>query len=240
MYRLVGVAAIALGLAGCQTTGANVSPAEAGRYQSLVASSCVWVSSGGHMTAPERMRNVTITSIVNGTVDGRAGWQRIGFLEAGKAENLYVDTQQNRAYCGTSFSRAGYGRFQVVEASAAPSPSPSQPQPIATSVTRAAERTIRRPIAFDWQGVTGLVAGAVVLRSRGGAGDISAQLPGTSDSCSGQFAENSSGEGNWQVSCTNGRTARGVYRGLGAGRGAMGTGLDDLGRTVKFTMGSQE
>ncbi len=96
----------------------------------------------------------------------------------------------------------------------------------------------KRSIAVQWEGKDSLLAGHVTIPKLG-AGDITFSMPGTGGKCSGTFVYTETTKGIWSAACTSGETASGSFKALGAGNGSTGTGKDNKGNTVRFTIGAR-
>lgn len=98
--------------------------------------------------------------------------------------------------------------------------------------------TEKRSIAVQWEGKDSLLAGHITI-PKSGAGNITFSVPETGGKCSGTFVYTNPKKGIWSAACTTGETASGSFKALGAGRGSTGTGKDNEGRTVRFTIGAK-
>jgi len=115
----------------------------------------------------------------------------------------------------------------------------ASPKTSAAISSPATPKTETRPVAVQWEGKAGLIAGEVEIPSRG-AGKIRFTLSQSGGRCSGNFAYNKPGRGVWSAACSSGETASGTFQTLGSGRGATGEGTDNTGRSVKFTIGEKK
>jgi hypothetical protein len=110
--------------------------------------------------------------------------------------------------------------------------------PAATESTRTSDE--KRAIAFKWEGDDRLMAAYVTLNQSGRSGTVRGKLPVSQTECTGMFEAGADGKGQWALSCANGLTAVGTFTAQGAGKGSVGTGTDNRGRKVEFTVaGSQ-
>ncbi|RPF98233.1 MAG: hypothetical protein CBC23_008880 [Rhodospirillaceae bacterium TMED63] len=98
--------------------------------------------------------------------------------------------------------------------------------------------TEKRSIAVQWEGKDSLLAGHITI-PKSGTGNITFSIPETDGKCSGTFAYTDPSKGIWSAACTTGETASGSFKGLGAGKGSTGTGKDNEGKTVRFTIGAK-
>lgn len=92
-------------------------------------------------------------------------------------------------------------------------------------------------IAFSWRGIGELMAGRVSIRSERDVGFIRLNLPTNQGICSGSFKISGEAKGVWSISCTNGVTASGDLSVNRSIAGSSGTGLDNKGGQIKFTIG---
>lgn len=95
----------------------------------------------------------------------------------------------------------------------------------------------KRPIAIQWDGFSELLAGDVYYRRNSKTGKFNIVLPDNRGQCAGTYSWAESNSGVWSMACTEGMSAAGTIADNGAGRGAAGTGADDKGRAVRFTVG---
>ena len=91
-----------------------------------------------------------------------------------------------------------------------------------------------RPIAVKWQGRPAMIAGTVELVQGQDAGSMTMSLPNNEGTCSGSYETQ---KRSWKVACTNGASASGTFTPLGSGQGSKGTGKDNLGNSISFTIG---
>lgn len=93
-------------------------------------------------------------------------------------------------------------------------------------------------IVFGWENTyRGEQKGTVTIREGARSGSISLKLPDNA-SCDGRIWFTNGTKGNWDIDC-GGFTAQGRFRGLGAGKGALGEGTDSMGRKVYFFLGAE-
>lgn len=113
----------------------------------------------------------------------------------------------------------------------------SQIAPAHSDAKRAEGNWQRRPIAIEWGGETRPVAGEISFREKDRNGVINMTLPGDGASCEGTYSFGPGRSGSWAVACTNGVTATGTFQAFGSGNGSEGTGVDNKGNVVRFTIG---
>jgi hypothetical protein len=89
-----------------------------------------------------------------------------------------------------------------------------------------------------WEGyqnpITGIVEAVQALRT----GKFTFELPNGLGGCTGTTFVNSERRGTWSFACDDKRTASGSLVSLGTDRGAIGNGIDSLGRKIKFEIGA--
>lgn len=98
---------------------------------------------------------------------------------------------------------------------------------------------LRNPLTGRWEGVADSMTGIAESTDDGTGGTVSFALPGGNDTCKGTFlyaAGRTSGR--WTAACTNELTASGTFESLGTNKGFRGTGTDNRGRLVSFTIGT--
>ncbi|KIM00095.1 hypothetical protein CCC_02883 [Paramagnetospirillum magnetotacticum MS-1] len=93
-----------------------------------------------------------------------------------------------------------------------------------------------RPLAFEWEGHLGLLAGTVTYSLE--STNIAVTLPNGQGGCTGFAGKTPTGD--WSLSCTNGLTAAGTYTANADGKGSTGSGLDNQGRKIKFSVGGSD
>ena len=118
-------------------------------------------------------------------------------------------------------------------------PTPSQKIPNSSMDSKhkaSASAGQRRAIAVEWQGISPLIAGEIVLQQ--GRGEIALSLPNQQGDCSGSYfvTDKQRGTGAWSVSCGNGMSALGTFTAYGRDKGASGEGRDNQGREVRYTI----
>ena len=84
-----------------------------------------------------------------------------------------------------------------------------------------------------------LVAGKIQISESSGQGSIKATLPRAQGTCSGAYRMASKRNGVWSLSCINGLVASGDFEAFGGGKGSSGTGTDNEGNEIKFTVGGR-
>lgn len=174
----------------------------------------------------------------------RSGWTKAEFFGDRVFGVAYYHEASDRIVCGDSawamnpsnasvvfedVQSAGAVRSTPVARPAAPAAPPAPAAaPDAGSV---------RPLAVQWAAQGGLLSGFVMLRTASRSATLSIAVPDGRGTCSGVSELGADGKGTWAVSCTNGATAAGTMRGLGTGKGSVGSGTDAAGGEVRFTMG---
>lgn len=97
-----------------------------------------------------------------------------------------------------------------------------------------------RSIAVTWEGHRGVLTGVVTLHQGARSGRMSIELADNKTACEGQFWLTGVQNGQWEIDCGNGLTARGSFTGLGAEKGARGEGTDSRGREIQYILGAAD
>jgi hypothetical protein len=164
------------------------------------------------------------------------GWVRAEIATSGVWDNVYFLESRNSVICGEpnwqKLADSTLVRFYDVKADQ-PMPGTPATLPPPTSTSSVSER---RAVAFAWEGQPNLLAGTVTLEQQGLKGKIQAKLPAGDGDCNGVYEASATGTGQWALSCSNGLTAVGSFRVLGAGKGSVGSGTDSKGKRVEFTV----
>lgn len=83
-----------------------------------------------------------------------------------------------------------------------------------------------------------MIAGVISYHQSGKKGKLNLTLPGKQViDCSGSFQIKQKRKGTWSLTCTDKRTASGIFEAYGTGKGASGSGTDSQGRHLQFTVG---
>lgn len=93
-------------------------------------------------------------------------------------------------------------------------------------------------LAMRWDGYSNLMLGAVDLYQAGRKGDMKVQLSKGEGECVGAFEAVSKDHKQWFMSCANGMKATGTFEFSGQMGDVVGSGFDDKGKRVEFTIGS--
>ena len=95
-----------------------------------------------------------------------------------------------------------------------------------------------RTVATTWEGYADVMTGQISFEigRPGQSQQIIMVLDDGKMTCDGSYRDR---RATWTIECTNGRSASGRFVGLGAGKGARGTGTDSLGYKVQFIMGAE-
>ena len=96
-----------------------------------------------------------------------------------------------------------------------------------------------RPIAVQWARYTDLLSGTVSITEYGKNGTIRLTLPSADGNCIGAYETKDLKVGTWVISCSNGITAAGSLKITSSAGGATGTGADNDGKPVSFTVGGE-
>lgn len=93
-----------------------------------------------------------------------------------------------------------------------------------------------RRIVIQWDGRTDALLGTVTFPRGKREGKISVTLPQGKGMCEGTFIIPGGGRGSWLMRCPEGIAADGWFKALGKGKGSVGEGTDNKGRSIKFTV----
>ncbi|WP_343563942.1 hypothetical protein [Kiloniella sp. b19] len=91
-----------------------------------------------------------------------------------------------------------------------------------------------RPLEVTWEVLPYKLSGTINLTTK--AVYISDENGGRCEASSKPLTAST---GIWSVVCENGRSAKGNYQALGAGKGARGSGSDDQGNSVDYVIGTK-
>lgn len=216
------IPAIMLLLGGCIAHSGGMQSQEARSVAELVGKGCIIHRDG------IKMQGISPSLVEVLSIDrGQGGWSRAEFRAYGFQDHFYWNSRSGQAACGrTSWNQLNVPFIKSLdddeERQEEKSPAGGAPPEV-------------RPIAISWGGMEGLIAGEVELRQ--GEGSVSARLPDGKGTCRGSYRATDRAVGTWAVACTDGRSASGTYRALGAGKGAVGEGFDAHGNQVRYTLG---
>lgn len=164
--------------------------------------------------------------------EGNDGWYRGDAIANGIWDRIYFQRTTGALVCGdiqwakhkkphaVSFTSVGKSKGSTT-----------------SSVPREVATVEERSIALRWDGLKDLIAGRVKLLQSGQQGEFEFVFPINSDRCKGLYQVSNSHSGVWSLACASGLTARGDLETLGNGKGSTGSGKDNEGRTVQFTIG---
>lgn len=107
-------------------------------------------------------------------------------------------------------------------------PGPVQPQDFASLTP------VR--MAVIWYGESAFMDTRVTITKAGTASRVSFMLPGVRTNCSGVIHFTDAEDGDWEFTCDNGRTSAGILVRVRGSRAINGQGVDDLGRSVIFSI----
>ena len=164
-----------------------------------------------------------------------SGWVKAEVTGEGAWDNIYFLESKNTLVCGEpnwqKLSDSPSIRFVDVRSQSV------QPRRPDATLSEASSKSEQRPVAFQWEGEPMLIVGTMIVQQQERSGRIAARLPSSDAECTGMYETASGGQGQWAMSCSNGLTAVGTFRSLGAGKGSVGSGQDSKGRRVEFTLG---
>ena len=106
------------------------------------------------------------------------------------------------------------------------------------NIRPAARRNLAwRPFALSWEGLADVYAGTAAFNSGQRSGRVNVSIRGRK--CEGQYWLTGERQGQWELDCGDGwMTANGTF--LMGDKGSRGTGLDNRGRNVRFSIGAEE
>jgi hypothetical protein len=107
--RMVKTTAALLALAlltSCQTTSIS-NDTRLSFYSERISKHCVLVTPSMKL-GTSKIYDISISSIRDGSVDGRRGWVSVTFYTKGLGGNYYHDTIKDKSYCGLDFINMGY------------------------------------------------------------------------------------------------------------------------------------
>ena len=112
-------------------------------------------------------------------------------------------------------------------------------KPVASTPPKTPSMLSTRTVATTWEGYADVMTGQVSFEvgRPGQSQQIIMVLDDGKMTCDGSYHDR---RATWTIECTNGRLANGRFVGLGAGKGARGTGTDSLGNKVQFIMGAAQ
>lgn len=93
---------------------------------------------------------------------------------------------------------------------------------------------------ISWDGIAKDMQGEVKLTAKGAAQtDFTVTIAEPTMTCDGTSITDDKTQwtGTWSLTCSDKRTANGVWTSLGKGKGQVGTGQDNKGKDVEFTIG---
>src|SRR5690606_37090720 len=109
------------------------------------------------------------------------------------------------------------------------------PQLSSTQNTNLSEKQFYLDLAWE-KLLVGREVFPVMVRQTGRVGYVkSASLIGGKQ-CDAVFRYDQTGQGDWEVNCTDGTRAVGVLQTLGRGKGSKGSGFDANGNKIDFRM----
>lgn len=171
-------------------------------------------------------------------------WFRSYILSGNTRGFVYANIKTDVVGCGErgwdQFALKG-GLRNIWKSTGVDSAKLGRAKPVLTAITptsKAISGKETRPIAFMWEGINNLIAGNVEINQR--TGIVSLTLPDDLSKCNGTYKMDSRTTGIWVLQCSNGLSANGTLKALGAGKGSTGTGTDSKGRKVSYTMGQGE
>jgi len=106
------------------------------------------------------------------------------------------------------------------------------------NATQAKEKNIRFYLDVSWRNViTGREVYPVMVKQVGRTWTVESTTITAGKTCGATFTYyDTSGSGDWDVSCTDGTTAAGTFRTRGSGKGYRGSGVDTEGNKIEFLM----
>ncbi|MBI4969091.1 MAG: hypothetical protein HZC25_13325 [Rhodospirillales bacterium] len=97
------------------------------------------------------------------------------------------------------------------------------------------------PVALRWEGYVEPVTGTARPGESDAAGSMILALPRQEGTCQGRYQDAPGGrKGAWAAGCTNGVAISGTYERNAVGAGAVGDGVDSMGRKVAFALGGDD
>jgi hypothetical protein len=245
MIRSLAIACdVVIGVSGCVTSGLDTP--EARRASNIVMSNCA-IDSGPLVNRSSRKFQEKVQ--IFGIDYSDDGWIRFDAVTEGIRDLVYFDPDKEQVVCGSRNWREKQIIFRQISSSDYKQKfkgywGDSEPLTRSTTATTpqkvtSSGKTASRPIAVNWEGVEDLFIGTASIEGGGRSGVISVPLPDAEGSCSGNYTFGDNKEGIWAVACSNGLSANGTMKGLGAGKGSRGEGKDNNGRKVVFTVGAK-
>ncbi len=92
-----------------------------------------------------------------------------------------------------------------------------------------------RSIALSWDGYEDLIAGTVRFDEKNYRGTLNLPLPNNDGMCDGTYSLQKTGQGTWQIACSNNMGAAGTLKWVKDGS-VTGIGRDHNDKKVKFTV----
>ena len=182
---------------------------------------------------PTAKTKISALPVVKRLYASDSGWVKAEITVEGAWDNIYFLESKNSVICGEpnwqKLTDSSSVRFYDIRSQ---SPRSSRAEPVVPPVSSGEQRAI----AFRWEGEPQLIAGIVTIQQQGRSGRISAKLPSGDGECTGMYEAAAGGQGQWAMSCTGGLTVVGTFRGLGPGKGSVGSGQDSKCKRVEFTL----
>lgn len=213
---------------GCQTAQQgqqSVDPKEDEAVRKLFAGHCVQkLMPGANLPDPNVIYNQSKTLSASGR---HGGWRMVLVEYRGHRDTVYYHGTALEVVCGAKNWQA------YLDGKHKPFKLPDSNERTAT------KRDETRSITVQWEGYADMFTGTIREVSDGSKGTVAVALPKAEGYCTGEYQFTERMKGIWAIKCDNGMAARGEFTALGAGKGAVGTGVDTKGRKVTYTLGGQ-
>lgn len=218
-------AILLIGLSACQTTSralVGVSPEEVRLAKMILVNECV-ITSTRKQSEGSRLAELDRVDVMS-IRDRHEGWRAANVAYQGFRDNIYYHPKTGKFVCGGK-NWSGDAKPE------------SKELPSTALITPADKSNLDiRAITVTWEGYKDNFAGTIREIGDGSTGAVAIVLPNNEGECAGDYAATSRTEGKWNVRCSNGMTAQGTFRSLGAGKGSIGKGVDKDSRAVTYTI----
>lgn len=214
--RFMALTVCAMALSACQTTSGGLQSPEADIARRVAAGQCVIGTE--YSTGRTKIREDQVYVFSVNELHG--DWQSADVAFRGVRDNIYFNLKNLAYACGTDAWRRMAKK---------------DPERYAG---RGGAYT-KRSLAVQWEGYADLFSGVIEQTGGSSGGKVSVVLPQNEGRCDGAYKVTDPPKGTWNIACTNGLKASGVFTAYGKGKGASGTGLDSEGRKVIYTMGGE-